>query len=109
MQAANLLREEETIAVTALERDWLYDERARAIRECPDIPFHLQKQRKVTPFPWLCALRILRRDKDGSLLAKVVIQEKGSKPRYVRKLRAPSSYGSTGDRGIHLRRRSRAA
>lgn len=105
----NLLSGEHTIAVTRAERDWLYDERVRAIRTFPNITFHLQIQQKEVPFPWLCALRIYRRDKDGSLLAAVVLQEKGSKSRYIRKLRVPAAYGSTGDRELYLRRRRRAA
>ena len=109
MQSANLLREEETIAVTALERDWLYDQRIKAIRECPNLGIHAAKRDKIIPFPYRCSLRIYRRDKDGSLGAEVVLQEKGSKSRYIRRLRSPARYGSTGDRGIHLRRRVRAA
>src|SRR5215211_3847080 len=99
---------EVTIALTAAERDWFYDQRLKAMRECPVLGIHAAKRDKIIPFPYSCALRIYRRDKDGSLEGAVVLKEKGSKRRYVRLLRSPARLGSTIARGIYLRRRRRA-
>lgn len=100
----SLLRGERTILVTALERDWLYDQRLRAMRECASIPWQLARRLPTSLGTWLSGLRIYRRDRDGSLEARVVIREYGSPTGYIRKLRVPAHLGSTSTRDVHLRR-----
>jgi|SRR5215213_9644915 len=105
MSFPTLLAGEETIAVTKAERDWLYNERVRAIRGFGNTDFQRARKSCKTPFSWLCALRIHGRDRGGPLRAAVVLQERGTTTRYVRRLRTPEPYASTGSRDIHLRRR----
>lgn len=99
-----LLAGERTIAVTAAERDWLYNERVRAMVECPNLEYQRARRSSTVQPRWLSALRIYRRDKDGSLVAKIILKQQLTGVRYTRKLRVPASLGSTSRRGVHLRR-----
>lgn len=101
----NLFAGERTIAVTRAERDWLYNERIRAMNECGSIPFQIARKSQKCLESWLCALRIFRRDRDGSLVAAVVLEPKGGGQGYMRKLRVPASLGSRSSKDIHLRQR----
>jgi len=92
-----------------MEREWLYDQRIRAMNACPDLEYQRWRKSQDNGIKWLSALRIYHRDKDGSLLAAVVIKEKGTGLGYKRKLRTPAILGSTSTRGIHLRRAHRAS
>lgn len=98
-----------TIKVTALERDWLYNERRKALSECPTASMciaHVPDGRPPVPAAYLL---IYERDRDGCLLAEIKIVVRGVKRRYVRKLRVPACLGSTSGRDIRLRRAGRSA
>lgn len=96
-----------TIAVTPSERDFLFEERRRAMREVPDLGFHRSVKNKEIPFPFSAVLVVYARDRDGSLLARVTIGKPDAGYCYTRKLRVPASLGSTSGRSIRLRRGSR--
>lgn len=91
------------IKVTRSEVDFLHKERVRAMHECPDLAYQRGRRDKAAFWDWQDKLEILGRDKDGSLLARVVLGRRGSKTRYVRNLRVHPSIGSTEDRALELR------
>src|SRR5215210_1064304 len=104
MFTGNLLRGERTIRVSPIERDWLYDERIRAMRECPNLEWQRARRSAKCLQTWHSGLRVHRRSKDGCLEASVVIKHKLSGEVYRRKLRCPSSYASSQGLGLLLRR-----
>lgn len=61
------------------------------------------------PFPYLIQLVVYARDRDGSLLARLEVSERGGDRSYTRRLRVPATLGSTSTRGIHLRGGSRSS
>jgi hypothetical protein len=95
------------ISCTPAERDWLYEQRLRAMKECNDIRWQKARRTPLREHSWRCRLEIHRRCKDGSLLASVVIRDGETGTSYRRNLRAHHTLGSTSGRGIHLRRASK--
>jgi len=94
------------VYISRSARAWLFSERLRAIKECPDLDFQRARRDKVIPFPYRCCLLVHRNTKDGCTLASVVISMRGSNKRWVRKLRYVPSVPLTEAREIGLRRAS---
>lgn len=99
----------ELIWCTQLEVDFLQAERARCLRGCPHLDVQRARKSINSWQGWSCQLQVSRRDRDGSLIARVVIARQGSKTRYVRKLRTPGGLASTSDKDVPLRRVAGAA
>lgn len=93
-----------TLKVTALERDFLLQERLAAMHQCPDLEYQRARRDPKLFWAWTSDLQVLRRDKDGSLLARIVIAKRESTKRYIRKIRCHHSLGSSTERGLRLRR-----
>lgn len=92
------------INVTGAERDYLHAERLRAMHDCPDLSFQRWRRGEGNFWAWQPRLDVIGRDRDGSLLARIVICKRDAETRYVRKLRVHHSKGSTGARELQLRR-----
>lgn len=92
------------IKCTRAEVDYLHAERLAAMRSCPDLDYQRWRQQPTKFWLWSSRLEVIRRCKDGSLIARIVIQKGDSKRRWVRKIRVHHSLGSTAGRGLELRR-----
>jgi hypothetical protein len=97
------------IMVTATERDWLLENRLRAMKECNDIRWQKARRTPMNQHSWRAALQVHARCKDGSLLASVVIRDGESGASYRRALRCHHTLGSTSSRDIQLRRTRKAS
>lgn len=97
------------ITVTAAERDWMYAERRRAMKECPDLVYQKDRRDPKKAMGWRSELHIHGRAPDGCLEVSVVISPAAPLRVYKRKLRVPSRLGSTSRRDIHLRQNRRAS
>jgi hypothetical protein len=94
----------ESIRLTSRERDWLFSERVRAIRDHPQARLSPNGRYVMGPVRIRGVLYVTRRDRDGWLLAtvRVGIGRERSSSRYVRDLRCPPDGGA---RLIKLQRR----
>jgi hypothetical protein len=95
------------IFVTKLEYQWLNNERVRALREAPVTAIPVRHMPGGIYRGPKAKLIVKRRSKDGCLIASILVTIEGSKTRYVRNLRVPSTLGSTSDRELSLRRISK--
>ena len=92
-----------TVRVTAVERDYLGEERRRAWRDLRDAGMITVTLDGNTIESQRFSTRVIERAKDGAIRAYVLLEDKATGKRYRRNLRCPVSLHSTSDRGIHLR------
>lgn len=76
-----------TVAVTARERDWLNAERKRAASDRAAMDLPTTGRKSVGGHPYRGYLRVIDRDRDGSLRAAVRVYAGAVPTRYVRRLR----------------------
>lgn len=103
MRALAGSKKDPRVNVTRAEIDFLHAERVRAMRECPDLEFQQWRRRSDQFYAWEPRLFVHGRDRDGSLIAMVVITKVGTPKRYVRRLRVHHSLGLTSSRHLQLR------
>lgn len=103
MRATGKSKSDPRVNVTRAEVDYLQAERVRAMRECPDLEFQRWRRSSDQFWRWQPRLEVLGRDRDGSLLARIVITKHGADTRYVRRIRCHHSLGSTTGRDLQLR------
>lgn len=92
------------IKVTKAEVEFLHSERRAAIKACPDLDFQRWRQTKDDFWRYSLCMELQSRDRDGSLIARFVIIRRGTKKRYIRKIRGHHSIGSPSGRVLELRR-----
>lgn len=95
------------ISITPAERDWLKEERLRAMSACPDLEYQRDRKDPKKAMGWRSELLVHGRSPDGCLEVSVTIHRTFERNCYRRKLRVPAKLGSTSSRGIHLRQERR--
>ncbi len=92
------------ILVTPAERAWLNNERLRALREAPVVSLTGHNQWAGFGKSFVAWLYVLKRDRDGSLIAVVKVSTSKREKGYMRSIRCPSGLGSVKKRSVGLRR-----
>lgn len=97
------------IKVTKAERDWLKQERLRAMSDCPDLEYQRDRKDPKKAMGWRAELLVHGRSRDGCLEVSVQVHRTFERNCYTRKLRVPAKLGSTSGRDVHLRQERRRA